>query len=254
VEQIESRRPQTKRKNDPPIPLIEEADFNTAYRREGFAYEFLRQAKRPDFRFIAPGLEILTTISLMEKPFVSLIHDTGWLGDRRILSEEVESLPLLLFRAVNNEGSCDAAESSDNPLFGWPFSLIRAYPAGLYLSCVISSAINAFEDECTLVLPYRIGSNGYARTSDNAVFGENRRSQDTHVEAKDTCADIYQPGYQPFIVGHPVTLLRVLKSWITMVQRGEWQINEDGVMGGIEEWKKADTEEHWQKYVLPVHW
>jgi hypothetical protein len=39
-----------------------------------------------------------------------------------------------------------------------------------------------------------------------------------------------------------------------MVQRGEWQINEDGVMGGIEEWKKADTEEHWQKYVLPVHW
>jgi hypothetical protein len=39
-----------------------------------------------------------------------------------------------------------------------------------------------------------------------------------------------------------------------MVQGGYWKVDTDGVIGGIEEWKKADTEESWERYVIPVTW
>lgn len=35
---------------------------------------------------------------------------------------------------------------------------------------------------------------------------------------------------------------------------GDWKVGEEGVMGGIDEWKKADTEEEWNRYVIPVTW
>jgi hypothetical protein len=39
-----------------------------------------------------------------------------------------------------------------------------------------------------------------------------------------------------------------------MVQRGDWEVDANGVMGGIDEWKKADSEELWEKYVIRPTW
>jgi hypothetical protein len=38
-----------------------------------------------------------------------------------------------------------------------------------------------------------------------------------------------------------------------MVESEAWEIDVNGVVGGIEKFMDADTEEHWEKYVL-IHW
>jgi hypothetical protein len=39
-----------------------------------------------------------------------------------------------------------------------------------------------------------------------------------------------------------------------MVESGKWEVDQDGVAGGMEKWREADTEEHWQDYQLPCSW
>lgn len=119
---------------------------------------------------------------------------------------------------------------------------VPQYPAGLYLE--------GFGDDCRLVLPYGIGAYGFARKSDGARFGENTEDKGV-VQAKNTFADLYQPGYHPFIEGWSVSLASVLKSWLERVESGDWKVNKDGIMDGINEWKKADTSSGWGKYVIP---
>jgi hypothetical protein len=36
-----------------------------------------------------------------------------------------------------------------------------------------------------------------------------------------------------------------------MVERGDWQIDENGVAGGMDVWREADSEEKWEAYVIP---
>jgi len=35
---------------------------------------------------------------------------------------------------------------------------------------------------------------------------------------------------------------------------GEWEVGGEGVLGGIEKFKEADTDEHFFKYQLIVKW
>jgi hypothetical protein len=248
VEEIESRMPgdNTNRNSS---PLIEESILNTANPQRGFAYHFARKVKRPRFRYIAPGLEIpiyTGTMPDVEPPFASLRYDET--------SRHVETLPLVLFRATDGTAPCMGPAYKADEAFGYGFGLIKTYPAGLYLSCTNPSNYHAaFEDQCRLVLPYRIGSNGYARKSDGSRFGENPDDA-TEVNPEDTFADVYEPGYQPLTTRHSRQLVDVLKNWLGMVQRGDWKVDADGVIGGIEKWREADTEESWEKYVIPVTW
>lgn len=39
-------------------------------------------------------------------------------------------------------------------------------------------------------------------------------------------------------------------NWRRMMERAGWKVNKDGVMGGMEIWKDADTKEHWEKCVI----
>jgi hypothetical protein len=243
VREIESRLPEgSTGTGDDSSPLIEEATLDTSNPQRGFAHHFAQGAKRPQFRYIAPGLEIAISSDDAAQRFASLRSD----------AEGFDMSPLLLFRAVDNGAPCMAPASGNECPFGYPFNGVDKYPAGLYLSCTSSSSNNSFEDESILVLPFRIGARGYARKSDGARFGEN--TQDERVRPSDTFSDVYQPGYQPFTNGHNVRLFCVLENWLGMVQRGDWKVDANGVMGGIGEWKKADTKESWEKYTIPPTW
>lgn len=55
-------------------------------------------------------------------------------------------------------------------------------------------------------------------------------------------------------MNHDVQLKFVLRRWVELVESGYWEVDANGVAGGIEKWRDADTAEHWQKYKLPVHW
>ncbi|KAF2850137.1 hypothetical protein T440DRAFT_468820 [Plenodomus tracheiphilus IPT5] len=254
VEEIESRLPQDGiRVGQAVPPLVEDTILDTVDTRRGFAYQLAQRIKRPRFQYIAPGLEVPTSSSIVEQPFASLLPGADRPSNGDVSPEQIETFPILLFRATDDATSCKAPASGDDSIFCAPYDQVGEYPAGLYLSCTTPSYINAFEDECKLVLPFRVGAQGYARTGDGARFGENREDADQAI-AQDTFADVYQPGYQPFTVGHPVQIFRVLTNWLAMVQGGHWKVDANGVVGGIEEWKKVDTEDSWEKYVIPITW
>jgi hypothetical protein len=42
----------------------------------------------------------------------------------------------------------------------------------------------------------------------------------------------------------------VLELWANLVGLGEWRVGEEGVLGGIDKFREADTEEHSHKYHL----
>ena len=211
--------------------LVDEGVLQSMNLPQGFAYKFLRRARRPRFQMIAPGLEIPDSSSFSMQPF--------W-------SDSVASPPVLLFRSKHNYvDSLRAPTSEGNTPFNHPFDQIPTYSAGLYFL-----PDPTFEDEFKLVLPFGIGANGYARKSDGSRFGENSESED--VEVTNTFADLYQLGYSPFDGILENRLVGVLKSWLGMVERGDWKIDRYGVAGGIDVWREADTEQGWEKYTIPL--
>jgi hypothetical protein len=238
---IEARLPKASAMNTSDIVhgLIDKDVLQSIMPSQRFAYNFLRRARRPQFRHIAPGLQVPTSSTISMQPFLSY-----WDND------EGEEAPVLLFRSKRNYvDSWNAfTTGGEKTPFLWPLNQLSTYPAGLYLSSSFSKSTT--EDEFRLILPFGIGSNGYARKSDGSRFGENRGIE--HGEAKDTFTDLYRPGYQPFSESHEQRLVCVLRSWRGMVERGDWEIDQNGVAGGLDVWREADTELHWEKYVIPL--
>ncbi|KAF2472770.1 uncharacterized protein BDR25DRAFT_219499 [Lindgomyces ingoldianus] len=248
VEAIESRMPGTHQEPSA-TGLVDDVILRESQVPPGFAYEFIRNVRRPRFQYVAPGLALPTPSTFSNQVFFSILPDPPPDDDDPVLA----IAPILLFRSTQNyTAPPDADITGYNLPFSWPYSQVSQYPSGLYLSPVDRESSNPFEDECTLVLPFGIGANGFARTSDGARFGENTEAETS--QAKDTFADLFQPGYQPFVEMHGARFVGVLKSWLAMVENGDWSVNEEGIIGGMDEWRKADTAPEWEKYVVPVGW
>lgn len=109
------------------------------------------------------------------------------------------------------------------------------------------------EDSVKLVLPFGIGSRGFARTADGARYGENKEDRND-VQARDTFDDLYRLGYSPFIESHNVRFVQVLRAWRNSVESGFWTVGENGVEGGIGKFREADTEDKWREYTVPMGW
>lgn len=236
VEAIEARMPSAYRPAEAEgivHGLVDQSALQSIDLPPRFAYKFLCRARRPRFQMIAPGLEILTSSTFSDQPFRSYFS-----------SSEPEFPPILLFRSGSNykdDTTPHFVTGEPMPSLFTGFSRITCFPAGLYL--LPTGEVRA-EDECMLILPFGIGSNGYARKSDGSRFGRSRTGGNSHV-------DLYRPGYQPFEEQHEQSLVDVLKNWKGMVERGDWQIDENGVAGGMDVWREADSEEKWEAYVIP---
>lgn len=141
-------------------------------------------------------------------------------------SKYAESFPILLFRAVDDNDSmpCTLSTSEEDSPLRSPrdqVNPVAEYPAELYVTCDFpSSDTLASEDACKLVLPFRIGARGYARTSDGSRFGEDVHERGDDVYAKDTFADVSQPGYTPFSIRYDARLVSVLTRWLEMIVDG----------------------------------
>ena len=44
----------------------------------------------------------------------------------------------------------------------------------------------------------------------------------------------------------------MLEIWYNMVEEGDWEVSEEGVMSGMENWREADTEGEWWKFQVPA--
>ncbi|CAO2656567.1 Nn.00g053700.m01.CDS01 [Neocucurbitaria sp. VM-36] len=233
VEAIETRLPQGSSLSDDLIEYgLVDADVLQLHEiAPGFAREFLECARTPRFKYIAPGLEVITTSNFSRQPFIPDPDD-------KARKDDVPAI-LIFYSKLNYNNSQDLMEPGGTGPFGYDHRHFTSFPAGLYL---IQTRWSMSDDACKFILPFSIGGNGYARRTDGLVYGwgYTRGSFD----------DLYSLGSHPFETHNEQNLASVLRNWLGMVERGDWKIDENGVAGGMEIWKEADTEEHWEKYVI----
>jgi hypothetical protein len=240
VESIETRmRNQELSVPDISEPLLPDSVMDALGIPPGFARSFVAKARRPAFTHIAPGFSVPTVQFFVQQPF--------YRGDdlRREEDSDAASLPvepILLFSSTESFQLADRDEREDPPLQP-PRNKASSVPAGVYSLESERQAIHGFEDAIKLVLPFSVGGNGFARTSDGLQIGDRRISEEPSCD--DRYTELYQQGWNPFIEMHQVRLVKVLESWKEMVERGDWNIGASGVEGTIEAFKGADTEEEW---------
>ena len=185
-----------------------------------FAKRFFARAMKPRFKYIAPGLRVQTIEELSDQPYASSFSREG-----------TEIPPILILRG-------EGMAVPTTPLGYHPQCSI---PAGLYLEpCDKLHDAAPWEDGIVLILPYNVGGgDSWARMADQKPLPE--------------CNDsLYQIGWNPFIARHPPQLLAVLVLWYENLQSGNWDVDSDGVTGGMEKYREANLEEHCMEYVLEI--
>ncbi|RDW80291.1 hypothetical protein BP6252_04929 [Coleophoma cylindrospora] len=223
---------------DDQVGLIPREVLDNAAMPEGFTREFLLQVRRPkNFSTIAPGLRIPILSDIEAYPFQNFQMPNT-------MEYDVPVLPLPLFISDIK---------SSKPLFGYPFQEVSNLSYGLWMEYCNKDAHHTFEDTCRLYLPFEIGANGFARHTDDSLIGEDQESRGI-ATPNGRNNELYQPGYCHFIPWHGPQLGDVLEQWSNMVGLGEWEVGADGVLGGIEKFKEADTEEHSYKYQIFTRW
>lgn len=203
-------------------PLCGRSALNAASIPKGFAYDLLSYARQPGIWFVAPGVRLPTTSEFINQPFKNI-------SAQYPKETEGVNMPILFFR-------CEGYVTSRQANFRWPYSTVDQVPCGLYLDAYPNKE-NPFQDACRLVLPFPLGANKHARTSDGRPIPRG------HVE-------LYGHGINPQIMRHGPKLFSILESWLSNVESGHWTVDAKGVSGGVEAWKQADTEEHWSKYTV----
>lgn len=205
---------------------------------DGFIRRFLLQVRRPkNIRYVAPGLRLPTPSDLASHPFRNFQIPNSMEYDDPVLP-----LPLFI-----------SDIKSPTPLFSYPFQEVSNLPHGLWMTYCNKASHHAFEDSCRLCLPFEIGENGFARRTDDSLVGED---QEDHSMARPRGKkdELYMPGYCHFIPWHGPQLGNVLELWSNLVGLGEWEVDEEGVLGGIEKFREADTDEHSHKYQIFTKW
>ncbi|KAL1963093.1 hypothetical protein VTN77DRAFT_8739 [Rasamsonia byssochlamydoides] len=227
---IQTRIPNSSISGEP--GLVDEATLD-GFRISGFLRDFLLQARRPSFEYVAPGLRLPTTAWLQE--ILSRDH-----GSERYTTVRDEGLVLqddderwhpnwMQEESSNHIGERYLVEKTSG-LYSWP------------------DAIS--EDAVRLVLPYPIGANGWVRDGNpDAVTDENRDNVPDDLVNNDA---LYQHGWCPFLPRHGPRLSTVLNNWRRLVEEGKWSVGPNGVEGGIDVFRQADTEEHGRSYRIGV--
>lgn len=88
-------------------------------------------------------------------------------------------------------------------------------PAGLYLAGGNREGPSPFEDGSRLVLPYAIGGNRFAKTCDGAG-----------IDPRICDGELYQVGWNPFLLQHAVQLRSILTRFHEYVVTGVWAVGE----------------------------
>lgn len=210
--------------------LVDTATIESLPIPEGFAKQFILQARKPRFGFIAPGLRLPNADTFTKQPFISTLNP------REGASEKVTP-PILMFRSESKVSTNSLSRLS----FGYPREGLEPTecPSGLYFGRCDRTSGTPFEDGCELLLPFEF-ENGEAKQSDCSDL-VNREAHES----------LLQSGVNPFNQRHPVQLQGFLEIVVRNLQYGNWSVDEQGVAGGLDVWKEADTEK-WQSYWLPL--
>jgi len=219
-------------------------DIIEEFQIQGLLRDFLLQARKPSFTFIAPCIRLPKSSDLRESlradvgsERYDLVREDGLVTtDSEDTSQHIgEPIPLFLGPKFESQAQLFTQDRG---------RFMVGETSGLYIW-----PEQWFADAVLFVLPYPIGSSGYVEEGNPGWIHEGA-SRDDVPEALVTNDALYQHGQCPFMPEHLPRLSTVLRQWTHMVNSGQWTVGSDGVEGGIDVWKEADTSEHYRKYRL----
>lgn len=212
---IEAARQISDEDKDHELTVYLSTHFNldaASFPKDCFARSFLTAARRPSgpkrIRFIAPGIELPSTISIRDQPFKAVAKKyrfaSGVPGLPSVDCEEGSDPlypPFLLFPGEGTKAREDKA------IFEAPFDELEECPVGLWVDRAEPRGEKRGEDEAVVVVPF-----------------ESWRS------------------FSPCDEGIRLPLFTVLEEWTEMVSNGSWDVDERGVMGSIELLRQEDCD------------
>ncbi|KAL3490748.1 hypothetical protein BJX62DRAFT_251806 [Aspergillus germanicus] len=193
-----------------------------------FAHKFLKAISnyKVRFRYIAPGVRFPTVAEFQDQPitdFFTLPHNHH--------GQHPGDCPLRIFQIDTPEQQPVAYDDD----FG-----LHNIAAGFYFHPVVQHWPLFWSNGCRLLLPFGIVGSRWARQSNGEPFGL-VWYQDKDPKPCDTHGDLYQGG----------TINGITNTHLVQIDK---EVDEDGVAGGIDKFREADTEAHWEKYWIPPSW
>jgi len=208
-------------------------------------------------RYIAPGVLLPNHTSLSNQPFREIGHqypDAEYVQENAdemnltTTNEDLERgatwMPIYLFPIdCSEDGSLVPASADEHP-FNWPYQGgLPSYPCGLWIREADTQSYQPYEDETWLILPFALGLPGHASTTEGRPIEPASRLV------------LYQMRKNAFVEDHGTQLYLILESWAERVESGDWSVDGDGVVGGIEKFKEAGlSEELSVKYRVSHSW
>lgn len=245
LDAIESRLPPNTSNQEIELPYSDLVIDKSLPAKNSFIRSFISALppRHMKFRYIAPGIRIQNPAEFISQPFTEPREIFQPLSK---IEESIYGLPTLLFRA-------DGANSSPWTRPWFPDGVAQDIPVGLYIEPTRRYLAQDFGNESRLLLPFGVSANGYARSS-NGIRLSHWPSNHIRDDVSEGLYQVYHfSGFLPTSL-RSVQVHKVLLNWAERVELGDWEVDEDGVAGGIEKFKEADTQEHWQKYQVPLSW
>ena len=205
-----------------------------------FLEKFLQKARVPRFRFVAPGLRLAFAAELKEQPFKRIadayVPDPGE-SQLQLGMYEHKWYPFLFLWADQKVSPKPPREFVFDD---YPWANQKEYSSGLYLTHTYTTERC---DGCKLLLPFAINENEHAKCGDGSIIMDCRRY-----------IDLYQAG-RPILLGLKDLRVELLfRNWARMVESNFWQVDENGVIGGIDKFQDADTLEMCDAYQVKRNW
>jgi hypothetical protein len=257
---IRSRLPDVASLGEPGRSLYNTQAIELCDIRGLFLKKFLQRATLPNFKFIAPGLRISSEAELSVQPF-----SNSDVSDFRphpnvpfYIGSKTRYYPFLFLRAdksIRSVGPSNAGlqglKPEEHRLNGFPWQLAWEFETGLYL---LPSKHMERPDGCRLLLPFPMTPTKWIK------FGSGDLLEPM------ACFDgLYQP-QAPHRTHYAIVaesqdevewclrLELLLNNWTSMIEDGHWEVGAEGVLGGIEKFKEADSEEQCELYFIPKTW
>jgi len=223
-----------------------------------FLKKFLQRARIPTFRYVAPGLRVVSDEDLSNQAFKNA--DLSRLGREPradVHGSKYWCYPILFLRFDEKtylDPSCRSKKYLSGSEFrynGYPWQHAAEFDTGLYIT---GTRHIERPDGCKLLLPFSITPEKWAKFGDRFLINPEHSYDGLYQPERSSGNHWAMMWSQGSDVQWNVRLEILLKNWTYMIEHEHWDVGEDGVLGGSKKFKEADSEDKWPLYFIERTW